>query len=62
MSVRSQNREAEETRGTRRTVRAHRLDDAVTAVDTNFGTGHEARRVAGKEDDGTSEVLRLAHL
>ena len=43
-------------------VRAHRLDDAVATVDTNFRTGHEARRVAGKEDDGTSKILGLAHL
>lgn len=29
------------------------LDDAVSTVDANFGSGHEAGRVASEVDDGT---------
>ena len=38
------------------------LDDAVATVDTDLSAGHEARGVAGKEDDRASEVFGLTHL
>ena len=36
------------------------LDNAVAAVDADLGAGHEARRVAGEENDGTLESKKVS--
>ena len=51
----------ESNRRERRSI-LFRLDNAVSAIDADFGAGNELRRITCEEDNCALEVFRITHL